>query len=271
MKRITLIFAATIGSMLTFPLVARADQAILVHDALFEIGPGEVVEYDDVLIVSQFGIPTVVFDGATGFADDETVVATIELSLKAIDGLGSVELLSSPTISGTTPADWTTGEVPDELSFQPRHRAPLHRPVGRRTRMRRPPRRAVHDPPWGECDARRIRGNHGLVLGGRLPEHRLVQDHMPRVGTRAEAPAPEEPAPGAPTVTPPPTNTLPLDSDGSRGEWADWLVYVTAAAGAAALVSHDSPVTAAPTSAIGRSRYCSEPFSDSVSRWTRGW
>jgi hypothetical protein len=117
-RRLVLIVAVMIGSAFSLPLEARADQAILLHDAIFNIGPGGTVDHDDVLFISQSGIPTVVFDGATTFADNETVVATITLSTQEIDGLGTVELLSSPTISGTTPADWTTGGSA-EFQFEP--------------------------------------------------------------------------------------------------------------------------------------------------------
>jgi hypothetical protein len=117
-RRLTLIVAVTIGSAFSLPPDARADQAIMLHDGYFEISPGAVVDHSDVLVISRYGIPTVKFDGATGFADSETVVATITLSTQKIEGLGTVELLSSPTLSATTPADWTSGDSA-EFQFEP--------------------------------------------------------------------------------------------------------------------------------------------------------
>jgi hypothetical protein len=117
-RRLTLIVAVAIASAFSLPPDARADQAIMLHDGYFEISPGAVVDHADVLIISRYGIPTVAFDGATGFADGETVVATITLSTQKIEGLGTVELLSTPTLSGTTPADWTSGGSA-EFQFEP--------------------------------------------------------------------------------------------------------------------------------------------------------
>jgi hypothetical protein len=120
--RIIVVAGATLAINLMLPLAARADQAILSHDALFVLRPGESVEHSDTLVLSRFGIPTVVFTGTSGFADNETVVATIALSLQNIDDLGTVELLSSSTLTGTTTAAWTS-DPPDpaasEFTFDP--------------------------------------------------------------------------------------------------------------------------------------------------------
>jgi hypothetical protein len=120
--RIIVVAGAVLALNLAFPFAVGADQAIMSHDALFALRPGESVEHSDTLVLSRFGIPTVVFTGTSGFADNETVVATIALSLQNVDDLGTVELLSSSTLTGTTTAAWTS-DPPDpaasEFTFDP--------------------------------------------------------------------------------------------------------------------------------------------------------
>ena len=229
-RRIGLTFAAALGSTLAFPLVARADQAILVHDAVIDIAPGEVVDRADVLIMSQTGIPTVAFDGSTGFADNETVVATITLSTKDIDGLGSVELLGSPTLSGTTSADWTTGE-PSYFEFEPaiqvRYTAPSAADLG------------CDDHP-GERFTTHL-GVSATLVGSAGTMASFSADDFPGTVSfvticPASAPSPEAPSSEAPTVTTPPTNTLPApDATGTGIDWPSSLLLVVAA-GTGALV-----------------------------------
>jgi len=229
-RRITLILAAAIGLTLAFPLVARADQAILLRDAVFEIGPGEVVDHTDVLAISPWGIPTVEFDGATGFAADETVVATIILSTQAIDGLGSVELLSSPTISGTTPADWPTGGQEFQLlpAIELRYTAPSAAELG------------CDDHP-GERFTTHLGVGATLVGSAGTMASFSVDDFPGVVSFVITCPAPGAGDSGvgdtAPTVTPPPTNTLPAqDGAGSRADATGSLLLFVVAAGGALVV-----------------------------------
>jgi hypothetical protein len=227
MRRITFILAAAIGSTLAFPLVARADQAILAEDALFEIAPGEVVDHADVLIMSEAGMPTVTFDnGATGFADQETVVATITLSTHDIDGLGSVELLSSPTISGTTSADWSA-EEPTQFEFQPaielRYTTPSAANLG------------CADHP-GERFTTHL-GVSATMVGSAGTMASFSADDFPSVVLFVTTCPASAAATDAPTVTPPPTTTLPEgDGTGSRADWPASLLILGVAAGAGALV-----------------------------------
>jgi len=113
MRRISVILALVLGTTLAFPLVARADYATFFPDEQsLQLSPGDIAYGFIPLVIVASDDATlgmIVYEGTSGFADDETVVATIALSLHQIDGLGSVELLSSPTITGTTPVDWTTG------------------------------------------------------------------------------------------------------------------------------------------------------------------
>ena len=229
-RRITLVIAAAIGLTLAFPLAARADQAILIQDKIFDIRPGDVVDHANVLIMSRAGLPTVAFDGSTGFADDETVVATITLSTQEIDGLGSVELLSSPSISGTTSADWTTDET-SQFEFQPpielRYTAPSAADLG------------CDDHP-GERFATNLRVSATLV-GSAGTTGSFSADDFPGVVSfvitcPASAPSPEAPSSEAPTVTTPPTNTLGApNAAGSGADWAASLLLMVAA-GAGALI-----------------------------------
>jgi len=228
-RRSALALAVALGSTLAFPLAASADQAIFARDATFEVVPGEVVEHADVLVISEAGIPTVIFDGATGFAAGETVVATISLSTQDLDGLGAVELLSSPTISGTTSADWPNDE-PSEFTFQPaielRYTAPTAADL--------------------ECDVnpgQRYTTHLGVsatLVGSAGTMASFSAEDFPGVVTfvvtcPAWAPTP---APEAPTVTPPPTNTLPApDGDGPRADWPGSLLLLVLAAGASALIA----------------------------------
>jgi hypothetical protein len=226
MRRITFILAAAIGSTLAFPVVARADQAILAEDAFFELGPGEVVDHADVLIMSQAGMPTVTFDGATGFADNETVVATITLSTQDIDGLGSVELISSPTISGTTSADWTTGE-PTQFEFQPaiqlRYTAPSAADLG------------CADHP-GERFTTHL-GVSATLVGSAGTMASFSADEFPQVVSFVTTCPPFAVETDAPTVTPPATSTLAArDRTESRADWPASLLILAVAAGAGALL-----------------------------------
>jgi hypothetical protein len=227
MRRITFILAAAIGSMLAFPIVARADQAILAEDALFELGPGEVVDHADVLVMSEAGMPTVTFDnGATGFADQETIVATISLSTENIDGLGSVELLSSPTITGTTSADWSADE-PIDFEFQPaielRYTAPSAADLG------------CSDHP-GQRFTTHL-GVSATMVGSAGTMASFSADDFPSVVLFVTTCPASAAATDAPTVTPPPTTTLPVrDETGSRADWPASLLIVALAAGAGASV-----------------------------------
>jgi hypothetical protein len=224
-RRIAIALAAALGSTLAFPLAARADQAILIHDAVIDLAPGEVVDRADVLIMSQTGIPTVAFDGATGFADNETVVATITLSTKDIDGLGSVELLGSPTISGTTTADWTTGE-PSYFEFEPaiqvRYTAPSAVDLG------------CDDHP-GERFTTHL-GVSATLVGSAGTIASFSADDFPGTVSFVTICPASAPPPEAPTVTTPPTNSLPApDAAGPGTDWASSLILVVAA-GAGALI-----------------------------------
>ena len=230
-RRIALTLAAAIGSTLALPLAARADQAIFVHDKIFDLQPGDVVDHVNVLIMSRPGLPTVAFDGSTGFADNETVVATITLSTHEIDGLGSVELLSSPTITGTTSAAWTTDET-SQFEFQPpielRYTAPSAADL--------------------ECDdhpGERFSTNLGVsatFVGSAGTTGSFSAEDFPGVVTfvitcPASAPSPEAPSSEAPTVTTPPTNTLSgPDTVQSGADWAGSLLLVVAAAASALMV-----------------------------------
>jgi hypothetical protein len=119
-RRMIILASAALALNLALPRTVHADQAIMSHDALFEISTGESVEHTDTIVVSRYGIATVVFDGASGFANNETVVATITLSTR--DGIGTVELLSPSTLTGRTTSRWTT-DPPDpassEFTFDP--------------------------------------------------------------------------------------------------------------------------------------------------------
>jgi hypothetical protein len=241
MRRISLILALVLGAALAFPLVARADQAILAHDALFEVAPGEVVTYSDTLFISRAGIATVMFDGASGFADDETVVATIALRTNRVtkpdevvgddlDGLGSMELLSSPTITGTTPADWTTGGAVPQFEFSPAIEFRWTAPVAEEL--------DCDDRPGYEV--RTYLAVSATLVGSKGTMASFSAEDFPgtvAIDVTCPVPAPtsETGAPGDATVTPPPTDTRPLDS-ASRNEWADWLPHVVLVAGAAAVV-----------------------------------
>ena len=230
-RRIALTLAAALGSTLAFPLAASADQAIFARDATFEVAPGEVVEHADVLVISGAGSPTVIFDGATGFAAGETVVATISLSTHDLDGLGAVELLSSPTISGTTSADWPNDE-PYEFAFQPaielRYTAPTAADL--------------------ECDVNpgqrytthlgvsaTLVGSAGTMASFSAEDFPAVVHFV--VTCPAWAPSPAAPSQAAPTVTTPPTNTLPApEANGSRASWPGSLLLLVVAAGASASI-----------------------------------
>jgi hypothetical protein len=225
MKRITVIFAVAVGTSLAFPLVARADQAILLHDATFFLGPNEMVQYTDNLIMSRTGLPTVVFDGSTGFADDETVVATIALSTRDLDGLGSAELLSSPTITGTTSAVWTT-DTSSSFEFQPaielRYTAPSAEDLG------------CDDHP-GERFTTHL-GVHATLAGSAGTTGSFSADDFPGVVSFAVTCPPSAPSSGVPTVTMPPTDTLPgSDAAGPVPDEARSLLLLAVAAGACAL------------------------------------
>lgn len=217
---------AAIGSTSAFPLVARADQAILVHENIFDIGPGDVVDHADVLRMGRAGLPTLTFDGATGFADAETVVATITLSTHAIDGLGSIELLSSP-ISGTTSADWTIDET-EAFDFQPaielRYTAPSAADLG------------CDDHPDERFTTHlgvsaTLAGSAGTTASFSADDFFGVVSFVitcPESVTRSNTP----------TLTTPPTSTLPgRDSIGSRAAWTLSLLFLAMAAGAGALVT----------------------------------
>jgi hypothetical protein len=223
MRRISLILALVLGTTLAFPLVARADQAILAHDRLFEVAPGEVVTYGDTLVITRFGIPTVVFDGASGFADDETVVATIALSTRGIDGLGSVELLSSPTITGTTPPGWTTGEpeLVADFEFAPaiefRWTAPSAEELGCDDR----PGYEVRTHLAISASLVGSKGTKATFSAERFPSTVLFDVTCPEPAATS-GPG----APSGPTVTTPPTDTLPVDPAASRGESIDGLLHV---------------------------------------------
>jgi hypothetical protein len=230
-RRIALTLAAALGLTLAFPLAARADQAILVRDAVFEIGPGEVVDHTDVLAIVPAGIPTVVFDGATGFAADETVVATITLSMQDLDGLGTVDLLSSPTISGTTSADWPSVES-NALELQPaielRYTAPTATDL--------------------ECDVnpgQRFTTHLGVsatLVGSAGTMASFAADDFPGVVSFViTCPASSVGDPGVGgttvTVTPPPTYTLPAPEDTrSRAALPAQLLFLAVVAGVGALV-----------------------------------
>jgi hypothetical protein len=235
MRRIKLIspLALALGTTMTLPAVVHADQVILVRDAVLEMAPGDVTYYIDDLAISAAGLPTVVFDGSTGFADDETVVATIALSTHDIDGLGSVELVSSPTITGTTPADWTTGAVPSEFVFVPRielwYTAPSSEELG------------CDDHP-GERFTTSL-GISGTLVGSMGTTASFSADDFPRyvvfaITCPVATPTlpPTSPAPEAPTITPPPTDAVPTSNAGSGDAWAGRLFSLALAAGGAFLV-----------------------------------
>ena len=231
MRRITLILAIAIGSTLAFPLVARADQAIIARDALFEMTPGEVVDHADVLILSTTGIPTVAFDGTAGFAADETVVATITLGTQAIDGLGSVELLSSPTISGTTSADWSN-DFPNDFEFQPaielRYTAPSSAELG------------CDDHP-GERFTTHL-GVSAILVGSAGTKASFSADDFPGVVSFVITCPASAPSSDAPIVTPPPTSTLSArDATEPRPDWPLPLLVLAAAAAAGRVVVLTSP------------------------------
>jgi hypothetical protein len=118
--RMVVVASVGLAIQLALPLSVQADQAILSRERLFELDPGQSVEFTSPIVISRYGIPTVVFDGAAGFADNETVTATITLS--AHDGLGSVRLLSSSVLTGTTPTGYSL-DPPDpsfsEFTFDP--------------------------------------------------------------------------------------------------------------------------------------------------------
>jgi len=244
MRRISLILALVLGAALAFPLVARADQAILAHDALFEVAPGEVVTYSDTLFISRAGMATVMFDGASGFADDETVVATIALRTNRVtkpdevvgddlDGLGSMELLSSPTITGTTPADWTTGEpeLVADFEFGPAIEFRWTAPSAEELDCDDRPGYEVRT--WLAISATLV-GSKGTMASFSAEDFPSTVAFD--VTCPMSAPTSEPGATAAPRVTTPPTHTLPLDEATSRGEWADWLPYLVLVAGAAAVV-----------------------------------
>ena len=118
--RMIVMASAALALQLALPPAVRADQAIMSHDRLFEVSPGQSVEYTDSIVVSRYSIPTLVFDSTSGFADNETVVATISLSAK--DGLGTVKLLSASTLTGVTTAHWTADPIDpasSEFTFAP--------------------------------------------------------------------------------------------------------------------------------------------------------
>jgi hypothetical protein len=233
MKRISLILALVLGTTLSFPLAARADYATFVpeeREYSHVLSPGDTVYWSAPLdIVASDDVPYIVFDGTSGFADDETVVATITLSMHQIDGLGTVELLSSPTITGTTPVDWTTGgEHPWFFTLGPpiqaRFTAPSAEELG------------CDDHP-GE-DFATYMGVGGTLVGSKgtmasfaAENRRYIVDF--HVVCPMAAPTSK---PGAPAVTPPPTDTLPLEA-ASRSGWAGWLPYLVLVAGAAAVVA----------------------------------
>jgi hypothetical protein len=124
MKRRTMLVAgAALAINFALPLAARADQAIFGGEMILKLAPGQNVEHIDPLVLSRYGIPTVVFDaGASTFADNETLVATIALSTMDVDDLGTVELLGPSTLTGTTPVGWSM-EPPDpstsDFTFDP--------------------------------------------------------------------------------------------------------------------------------------------------------
>jgi hypothetical protein len=226
MRRTFLILASLIGATLAFPLTASADQAILAHDATFEIAPGEVVDHADVLIMSRSGMPTVDFDGSTGFSAGETVVATITLSTQAINGLGSVELLSSPTISGTTSADWPNDESP-EFAFEPaielRYTAPSAADLG------------CEDRP-GERVTTHL-GVSATLIGSAGTMASFSAEDFPGVVSFVIT-CPASPArSGAPNVTTPPTDAVPLSTGASpRADQPTVPVFLLASAGVGGLV-----------------------------------
>ena len=119
-RRMIFLASAGLAINIALPGTVRADQAILANEALYDLSPGESVEHTASLIVSRYGMPTVVFDGSSGFADDETVVATITLTAKK--GIGTVKLLSPSTLTGITTSHWTA-DPPDpsfsEMRFDP--------------------------------------------------------------------------------------------------------------------------------------------------------
>lgn len=131
-RRMMFVAGAALAINLALPLAVRADQAIFAGEMIFKLAPGESVEHSDTLVLSRFGIPTVVFDaGASTFADNETVVATIALSTLDIDDFGTVELLSPSTLTGSTTATWTadppdpaTGEFTFDTPISFRYTAP---------------------------------------------------------------------------------------------------------------------------------------------------
>ncbi len=177
-RRIALALAAALGSTLAFPFAARADQAIMAVDGFFEIGPGEVVDHADVLIMSTAGIPTVIFDGSDRVRRQRNRGGDHQ----------------SQHAGDRRARDGRVAQLPDDLRYDVRRlddrrtqrfrvptrdRAPLHRADGRGARMRRPPRRTIHDPPRGERDIRRVSGDDGVVLRGRLSWGRVVRHHVP--------------------------------------------------------------------------------------------
>ena len=118
--RMIVLAGLALALQLALPPAVHADQAIMSHDRLFELNPGGSVEYTDSIVLSRYGIPTVIFDGASTFADEETVAATITLSAK--DGLGRVDLLSASTLTGVTPSHWTADPIDpasSEFTFDP--------------------------------------------------------------------------------------------------------------------------------------------------------
>jgi hypothetical protein len=236
MRRISLLLALVLGTTFAFPLVARAEQAYLAHEWWSKVAPGEVVTHSDTLIISRVQ-STLVFEGASGFADDETVVATIALRMdevllpsEVVPEFGSLELLSSPTITGTTPADWTTGGAMPEFEFSPaiefRWTAPSAERLG------------CDDRPGHE--ARAYLTISATLVGSNGTMASFSADDFPStvafdVTCPEPAPTSETGAPAAPAVTPPPTDALSLDAR-RPGEWADWLPHVVLIAGAAAVV-----------------------------------
>jgi hypothetical protein len=233
MRRMSLILALVLGTTLAFPLVARADYLTFQPDEHpHYISPGDIVYWSGAAVIrwsDEFSY--IVFEGTGGFANHEFVDATIALSMRDIDGLGTVELLSSSTISGSTPDDWTTEGGPEGYfavgpPIELRYTAPSAEELG------------CDDHP-GEDFVTRVHvsgtlvGSEGTMASFSEESRYYIVDFY--VTCPMATPTSRPGAPAAPAVTPPPTDTLPLGA-ASRSGWADWLPYLGLVAGAAAVV-----------------------------------
>jgi hypothetical protein len=243
MRRVSLILPLVLGMALAFPLVTRANEPVLRHHSLLKVTPGEVVTYSDTLIISRDGMPTVVFDGASGFADDETVVATIALHTVGLSDpdeyfegpeYGSIELLSSPTITGTTPTDWTTGGTASSFEFSPAIEFRWTAASGEELGCDDPAENQVQVRAYLTISATLV-GSKGTMASFAAEDFRstvLIDVTCPE-----PAPTAETGAPATPALTPPPTDTVPLDAARSRGGLGGWLPYLVLVVGAAVAVT----------------------------------